>query len=190
LPVVEIRHELPAEQRACPTCGGELMEMTGQTEDAERITTIKLTHQVEHHRRQNYRCACNAAVVTAPGRASHARCALCAGIRRQRGRRERRRSSAAQAPGAYDGPSIADPRPGASQSFAIDALDRLSVANGPWGSLTWTYDASGNRLSETGAAGLTTYTYGTGTQQLYATEGVHWESFGYDPAGRLTGMSR
>lgn len=67
LPVVEIRHELPPDQRACPACGGELTEMTGQTEDSERITTVKLTYHVEHHRRQKYRCACNGAVVTAPG---------------------------------------------------------------------------------------------------------------------------
>lgn len=67
LPVVEIRHELPAEDRACPACGGTLTEMAGQTEDSERITTVKLTYQVEHHVRQKYRCACNGAVVTAPG---------------------------------------------------------------------------------------------------------------------------
>lgn len=67
LPVVEIRYELPLDERACPACGGELAEMTGQTEDAERITTIKLSYQVEQHRRQKYRCACNGAVVTAPG---------------------------------------------------------------------------------------------------------------------------
>ena len=36
--VVKIHHELPPNQRACPACGGELTEMTGQTEDAERIT--------------------------------------------------------------------------------------------------------------------------------------------------------
>jgi transposase len=67
LPKVEIRHELPLDHRACPACGGELTEMTGQTEDSERVTTIKLTYQVEHHIRQKYRCACNGAVVTAPG---------------------------------------------------------------------------------------------------------------------------
>ena len=67
LPAVEIRHELPPDQRACPACGGELTEMTGQTEDSERITTIKLTYQVEHHQRQKYRCGCTGAVVTAPG---------------------------------------------------------------------------------------------------------------------------
>jgi transposase len=67
LPVVAIDHELALDQRACPACGGTLTEMTGQTEDAERITTVKLTYQVEHHRRHKYRCACNGAVVTAPG---------------------------------------------------------------------------------------------------------------------------
>jgi transposase len=67
LPAVEIHHKLPPDQRACPACGGELTEMTGQTEDSERITSVKLTYQVEHHRRQKYRCACNGAVVTAPG---------------------------------------------------------------------------------------------------------------------------
>jgi transposase len=67
LPVVEIRHELPAEDRQCPACGGELTEMSDQAEISERITTVKLTYQVEHHLRQKYRCRCNGAVVTAPG---------------------------------------------------------------------------------------------------------------------------
>ena len=67
LPVVEIRHELPADDRQCPACGGDLMEMAGQVETSERITTVKLTYQVEPHVRQKYRCRCNGAVVTAPG---------------------------------------------------------------------------------------------------------------------------
>ncbi len=33
---------------------------------ADRITTVKATHHVERHARQEYRCACNGAVVTAP----------------------------------------------------------------------------------------------------------------------------
>jgi hypothetical protein len=36
LPVVEIRHELPPDQRACPACGGELTEKTGHTQDSRR----------------------------------------------------------------------------------------------------------------------------------------------------------
>jgi transposase len=67
LPVVEIRHTLPPDDQQCPACGGELMEMVGQAETSDRITTIKLTYQVEHHVRQKYRCRCNGAVVTAPG---------------------------------------------------------------------------------------------------------------------------
>jgi transposase len=67
LPVIEIRHEVPPPDRQCPACGGALTEMTGQAETSDRITTVKLTYHVEHHIRQKYRCACNGAVVTAPG---------------------------------------------------------------------------------------------------------------------------
>jgi transposase len=66
LPIVETVHTLPADQRACPPCGGTLVEMTGQYETAERITTVQLSYHVERHARQKYRCACNGAVVTAP----------------------------------------------------------------------------------------------------------------------------
>jgi transposase len=66
LPIVEVRHELPADQRACPACGGTLTEFGEECETAERITVVKATYHVEHHRRQKYRCACNGAVVTTP----------------------------------------------------------------------------------------------------------------------------
>jgi transposase len=38
-----------------------------QYETSERVTTEQLTYHLEHHLRQKYRCACNGAVVTAPG---------------------------------------------------------------------------------------------------------------------------
>jgi transposase len=44
--------------------------MVGQVETADRITSVKLTYQIERHARQKYRCACNGAVVTAPGPAA------------------------------------------------------------------------------------------------------------------------
>ena len=44
LPIVEIRHELPSDERQCPACGGELMEMRGQAEISDRITTVKLAY--------------------------------------------------------------------------------------------------------------------------------------------------
>jgi len=67
LPIVAQHHELPVDRRDCPACGGTLTAMAGQYDTSERITTVKLTYQVEHHHRQKYRCACNGAVVTAPG---------------------------------------------------------------------------------------------------------------------------
>ena len=36
LPIVETVHTLPADQRACPACGGTVVEMTGQYETADR----------------------------------------------------------------------------------------------------------------------------------------------------------
>ena len=67
LPIVETGPTLPFDQRGCPACGGTLVEMVGQHETAERITTVQLSYHVERHARQKYRCACNGAVVTAPG---------------------------------------------------------------------------------------------------------------------------
>jgi YD repeat-containing protein len=86
--------------------------------------------------------------------------------------------------------SIADPRPGANQSFTMDALDRLTIAYGPWGSLAWTYDAAGNRLTEQNAAGVVTYDYTAATQRLdsltWPSSGTLAETFQYDNAGRVT----
>jgi YD repeat-containing protein len=81
--------------------------------------------------------------------------------------------------------AIADPRPGASQSFTMDVLDRLYTANGPWGSLAWTYDNAGNRLTESAPA-ITTYSYNAATQRLMSTTGAVNESFTYNNAGQLT----
>lgn len=86
---------------------------------------------------------------------------------------------------------ITDPRSNASQAFMLDPLDRLDTANGPWGSLHWTYDQAGNRLSEAvapsgGPAVTTTYGYTAGTQRLMSTSGGINEAFTYDSAGQLT----
>jgi len=66
LPIVDYHHQLPPDQQTCPACGGTLTAIPDQYETAERITTVTLTYQIERHRRQKYRCACNGAVVTAP----------------------------------------------------------------------------------------------------------------------------
>lgn len=81
---------------------------------------------------------------------------------------------------------ITDPRAGASQSFGLDALDRLTTATGSWGSLQWTYDAAGNWLTESNGSATTTYTYNAATQRLTSTSGGATETFTYDNVGRLT----
>jgi RHS repeat-associated protein len=68
-----------------------------------------------------------------------------------------------------------------NKSFTYDALDRLSTATsaGIWGSLTWSYDGVGNRLTEN----ANTYTYAPNTNKLTAANGI---SFGYDNNGNTT----
>jgi transposase len=60
-------HELPASERGCGVCGGELKEMTDQAEEAEEITVLERRFVIVRHQRQKYRCSCNANVVTADG---------------------------------------------------------------------------------------------------------------------------
>lgn len=66
LPREERLFELPADERTCKVCDGELAEM-GVSEDSEEITVVERTYKVVVNRRQKYRCRCNANVVTAPG---------------------------------------------------------------------------------------------------------------------------
>ncbi len=67
LPLVEQLHELPESERACPGCGGSLVAMGDQCEESDEITVVERVFVTVRHRRQKYRCRCNAAVVTAPG---------------------------------------------------------------------------------------------------------------------------
>ena len=71
--------------------------------------------------------------------------------------------------------------PTKNKSFTYDALDRLSTAtaSGIWGSLGWTYDGVGNRLTE----GAASYTYLTGTNKLNTVGAV---PYGFDNNGNTT----
>ena len=67
LPIEKVVHTLADDERTCSFCGAEVNEMGEQFEESEEITVISLEYKVLHHRRQKYRCSCNAQVVTAPG---------------------------------------------------------------------------------------------------------------------------
>lgn len=67
LPVVEQTHVLDDADRACPACGGTLEEWQGQFEESEEIDVIERTFVIKKHRRQKYRCRCQACIETASG---------------------------------------------------------------------------------------------------------------------------
>src|SRR5207249_11017345 len=67
LPILDILHELDEADLVCPKCGGQLVEMAGQTEDSEEVTVVERRFAILRHKRLKYRCACNGCVDTAPG---------------------------------------------------------------------------------------------------------------------------
>jgi len=72
------------------------------------------------------------------------------------------------------------------ETYGYDDLNRLTSANGPWGTLSYTYDIVGNRLSQAVNGTETSYTYGTGNKLLSAGA----TSYTYDGNGnRLTQTS-
>ncbi|MBK8186221.1 MAG: RHS repeat protein [Cellvibrio sp.] len=74
-----------------------------------------------------------------------------------------------------------------SQTFNYDALNRLTSALGGYGNLIYTYDAVGNRLSETKNGATDTYQYATNSNQLFSvTRNSGNRSFTYDAAGNPT----
>jgi transposase len=67
LPLRQVDWKLPEAERRCPSCEGELTEMRDQHEESEEITVVQRRFELVTHRRQKYRCRCEATVVTAPG---------------------------------------------------------------------------------------------------------------------------
>ena len=56
----------------------------------------------------------------------------------------------------------------AAQSFAYTPTRRLAMARGSYGVLGWSYDANGNRLTETTNNVISTYVYPTNSNRLAA----------------------
>jgi len=79
---------------------------------------------------------------------------------------------------------LVDSRPEVGiQTFAYDQLDRLVTATGPYGLISYAYDAHGNRTNANG----TTYEYWPGTLRLKSQSGAQYT---YDSNGNMkTGPS-
>jgi transposase len=67
LPIVDVKHELDeADRKSCPQCGGGLTAWDGQFEESEEIDVVERRFVLKKHKRQKYRCTCNACIETAP----------------------------------------------------------------------------------------------------------------------------
>jgi YD repeat-containing protein len=77
-----------------------------------------------------------------------------------------------------------------SQSFSYDDLNRLESATGIYGSVAYTYDNVGNRLTRTVDAQVENYSYEAGTSRLseVAKNGTTAVSYSYDVNGAITGI--
>jgi YD repeat-containing protein len=86
--------------------------------------------------------------------------------------------------------AITDGRPGMSVDLTngYDPVDRLVHAVGPWGALTYDYDAVGNRIGQTTGNQATTYQYdAAGHSRLVTTKigGLVTEGFWHNDLGQL-----
>jgi RHS repeat-associated protein len=74
------------------------------------------------------------------------------------------------------------------QSFSYDNLDRLIHAEGIYGTIAYTYDPVGNRLSKAIDGSTDTYSYFTGTNKISQITGSDPKTFSYDNNGNTTSM--
>ena len=73
-----------------------------------------------------------------------------------------------------------------TQTFTYTPSRRLASAGGYYGALSWTYDANGNRLSETNSGAVSTYAYPSTANALSSvTLGGAARAFVYDAAGNV-----
>lgn len=75
-----------------------------------------------------------------------------------------------------------------SWTYGYDALDRLTSGSGPSQIRGWTYDANGNRLSETGTQ-ATTFTVSSTSNRLDSATGFLGRTYAYDASGNALSYS-
>jgi RHS repeat-associated protein len=78
--------------------------------------------------------------------------------------------------------------PGTRTKFGYDALDRLTSASTTAITDGWTYDADGNRLTQTGTT-PSTFTLSPTSNQVTAISGSLVRTYGYNAAGMTTGYT-
>ena len=75
-----------------------------------------------------------------------------------------------------------------NRSFAYDALNRLNHAEGPYGTIDYTYDDVGNRLTKVVSGVTDTYAYVTDTNILDTVTGTDTINYTHDANGNITGI--
>ena len=78
--------------------------------------------------------------------------------------------------------------PWANQYFNYDLLNRLTRARGPYGTIDYTYDKVGNRLTRTIDGQSDTYSYIPETSKVQGITGTNPVAFTYDGNGNVTGF--
>jgi RHS repeat-associated protein len=75
-----------------------------------------------------------------------------------------------------------------NQDFSYDALNRLTSATGSYGTIGYTYDRVGNRMTRAIEGQTDTYTYITGTNKLQEITGPNPATYTHDANGNITGI--
>ena len=73
-----------------------------------------------------------------------------------------------------------------NKNYTYDTLNRLTDSTGPWGTLGWTYDNVGNRLTQVLNAATDTYAYTPNSNKIAGIAGSSSKSYGHDSAGNLS----
>ena len=78
--------------------------------------------------------------------------------------------------------------PANSWTYGYDGLDRITSATKTGMTLGWTYDANGNRLTQTGSS-ASTFTIASSSNKISSVSGSIARTYSYDASGNTTGYS-
>jgi len=84
-------------------------------------------------------------------------------------------------------PGLSDTRLATALQAVYDALDRITSGISPSTTRGWTYDANGNRLTETGSA-ASTYSVSSTNNRISSISGALARTYSYDAAGNTTSL--